>query len=873
MFRGQDTISPAPGTAVATAVTHNTRVTRRRSDGLSSLPSSVSDPQSRICSSTPLVRVQVRGKFLFKGEHKLLIRGVTYGTFAPNSEGDLFPAPQVVEADFAAMVANGFNAVRTYTLPPRWLLDLAGRFGLYVMVGMWWEQNTSFLEDMRTGRRIVDTIRAGVDACAGHPAVLCYSLGNEIPASIVRWHGKRAMERFLERLYHVVKATDPDGLFTYVNYPSTEYLQLPFLDLACFNVYLESQERFDAYLARLQNVVGDTPLLLGELGLDSRQHGEAKQVSVLDWQIRAAFGQGCAGAFAFAWTDEWFCGGRDIVDWDFGLTRRDRSAKPVLRVVREAFSEVPFAVIRQWPRVSVIVCTYNGARTLGECLSAVFRLSYPNFETIVVNDGSVDDTAQIAAGFAVRFITTENRGLSHARNVGLAAATGDIVAYLDDDAYPDPDWLKYIATALLTTNHAGVGGPNIPPPSDGPVAECVANAPGGPVHVLLSDRVAEHIPGCNMAFWKHCLEAVGGFDAQFRVAGDDVDLCWRLQEMGWDLGFVPSAVVWHHRRNSVLAYWRQQEGYGKAEALLERKWPEKYNTVGHIKWSGRLYGRGLPRLFGGTSRIYYGVWGRAPFQALDEPCPGLWNTLPAMPEWYLLMGALGLLSVSGLLWTKLWLALPIAVAAVAVTVCQAVRGAAKAVFPTRTRSRWQGVQRRSLTTLLFLLQPIARLRGRIRNGLPAWRLRATHDLALPHSRRLTYWTEQWRAPEETLQGLERALRGLGLFIQRGGPFQRWDLEVRGGMIGRARLLMTVEEHGNGKQRYRFRLWPQLRWEGVAAGLLGGALTLAAASEQAGGLAIAFALLTILLSLRWLQESAAALASLEHLLRADGIRKP
>jgi Predicted glycosyltransferases len=106
----------------------------------------------------------------------------------------------------------------------------------------------------------------------------------------------------------------------------------------------------------------------------------------------------------------------------------------------------------------------------------------------------------------------------------------------------------------------------------------VAAAPGGPIHVLLSDRRAEHIPGCNSAFRREALEAVGGFDRRFRAAGDDVDLCWRLQERGWSIGFSPSAMVWHHRRNSVRTYWRQQKGYGRAEAILERKWPERYNA-------------------------------------------------------------------------------------------------------------------------------------------------------------------------------------------------------------------------------------------------------------------------------------------------------
>src|SRR3954462_1787754 len=111
------------------------------------------------------------------------------------------------------------------------------------MVGIPWEQHVNFLADRGRKRSIEDRVRASVAACAGHPAVLCYAIGNEIPSPIVRWHGGAAIARFLERLYLAVKSEDPEGLVTYVNYPSTEYLQLPFLDFTSFNVYLESQDQ------------------------------------------------------------------------------------------------------------------------------------------------------------------------------------------------------------------------------------------------------------------------------------------------------------------------------------------------------------------------------------------------------------------------------------------------------------------------------------------------------------------------------------------------------------------------------------------------------------------------------------------------------
>jgi O-antigen biosynthesis protein len=164
-----------------------------------------------------------------------------------------------------------------------------------------------------------------VKRCAGHPALLCYAIGNEIPAPIVRWYGPRRVERFLRRLHDLAKAEDPGCLVTYVNYPTTEYLDLPFIDFISFNVYLETRERLSSYLKGVHNVAGQRPVLMAEIGLDSLRHGQAKQAQVLDWQIRTAFASGCCDAFVFACTDEWYRGGYDIK----GLEVRPDDARAV----------------------------------------------------------------------------------------------------------------------------------------------------------------------------------------------------------------------------------------------------------------------------------------------------------------------------------------------------------------------------------------------------------------------------------------------------------------------------------------------------------------------------------------------------------------
>lgn len=806
-------------------------------------------------------RVVARGKFLFVGGQKLYLKGVTYGTFRPDEAGAQFPEIRIVRRDFEAMRAHGINSIRTYTVPPAWLLDEAHTFGIYVLVGIPWEQHITFLDDHKRRKRIVDDARRAVRACHGRPAVLGYLIGNEIPASIVRWYGSKRIEGFLRQLYRAVKREDLAALVSYVNYPTTEYLDLSFLDFVCFNVYLESRDALRAYLARLQNIAGERPLVMAEVGLDSRRNGLDKQAEVLGWQIGEVFAEGCAGTFVFAWTDDWYRGGCQIEDWDFGLTERGRTPKPALLAVAHAFERVPFAADAEWPSISVVICSFNGARTIRDTLKALEGLDYPNFEVILVDDGSSDGTAAIGNEYGARVISTENRGLSSARNTGCEAATGEIVAYIDDDAYPDPQWLRYLAYRLRDSAFVGAGGPNLAPAGDGLIAECVGHAPGGPLHVLLSDTEAEHIPGCNMAFRRTALETVGGFDPIYRAAGDDVDLCWRLMEQGGKIGFHAGAVVWHHRRNSVRTYWKQQRGYGRAEALLERKWPEKYNAPGHLAWAGRIYGRGLTSAIKrAAGQIYQGHAGTAPFQSLYGSAPGLLTALPLMPEWYLLVFSLAAVSALGLAWWPLFAALPLLAAAIAVPFTQALLSATQAPLSGREGGQFMTLRLRALIALLHVLQPIARLRGRLENGLSPWRSRGS-GLIVPVPRQWEAWSESWRSPEARARAMAAALKSLGASWTPGGDFDAWDFEVRGGLFASARLLGAVEEHGGGRQMARVRAWPRPSLSAFAGIAVGAALAIGASLSGEWIAALVLGALAVMFSARLAWEAAHAMGAI------------
>lgn len=810
-------------------------------------------------------RLRVRGKFFYRGDERLTIKGVTYGPFSPESDGCEYHTPEQVDTDFAMMQVQGFNAVRVYTVPPRWLLDIAAARGLYVLIGLPWEQHAGFLDTSSVRQTVIARAVENAKICAGHPALFGFTLGNEIPASMVRWYGYRRVERFLRRMFHAVKRAVPEALITYVNYPTTEYLYLPFLDFMAMNVYLESDVKLSRYFSRLHNIAGDKPLLLAELGVDSRSKGEHQQAHMLGWQIRSTMRAGCAGAFVFSWTDEWHRGGADITDWCFGLTTRQRDPKPALSAVADAFSAGVPAASAKCPKVSVVICSYNGSRTIRFCLDGVLKLQYPDYEVIVVDDGSTDSLATIAAQYPVRLIRCENQGLSNARNVGLNAAMGKVIAYLDDDACPEPDWLNFAVDKLQHGGFVGVGGPNIAPIGDGDTATAVAHSPGGPIHVLLSDTIAEHIPGCNMTFITEALRLIGGFDKQFRVAGDDVDICWRLQSRGWRLGFAPAAVVWHKRRNSLQAYWRQQLNYGKAEALLERKWPEKYNSFGHIAWRGRLYAGGFQQYLNwGRRRIYHGTWGSALFQSVYHGSPGVLMSLAMMPEWYLGVVLLCLLLLSGFYWHP-YILVPLLMVAIGATVTQAVIGAYHSRFDQLPRTRGELTKLRLLTMWCHLMQPVARLKGRMTYGLTPWRMRRWGGMRLPIPRQWRLWCEHWHAADQRLSALERTIKAQRICVRRGGDFDAWDLTLRGGAFGGVRLHLGIEEHGAGKQLVRIAAKPvfPMVWVIVLAGLLSmGAVDMAYRSLLA---ATPTLLLAAFVAMRLLVDTGAAMAVVDKAL--------
>ena len=754
-------------------------------------------------------RPRVRGRFLIVNGARFWVKGVTYGTFRPNARGEPYPDAPRVQEDFRQMRAAGVNTVRLYTPPPDWLADLAAEAGLWIMADVCWGPRRC--DDLDNPERLAyvrQWTREHSRRLADHPAMLLFSIGNEIPPLMVRWYGKARIEGFLRELHDIVKTEAPYALTTYVNHPPTEYLTLPFLDVESHNLYLEREPELRAYLARLLALAHEKPVLLAETGLDARQHGEAAQARFLDWQIRAAFGKGLCGVTVYGWTDEWGIFGSDIEGWAFGLTDAQRQPKPALATVARLFrGDLYRTRPTPWPMVSVVVCCYNAGATLDECLRSLVTLDYPNYEVIAVDDGSTDGTHWIAQGHGVRCLRVPNGGLSRARNLGIENARGEIVAFIDSDAYADPDWLYYVVCALEEHDAAAVGGPNLSPPQDGFLAQCVDESPGNPTCVLVDNERAEHIPGCNMAFRKSAFAVAGQFDAQHRAAGDDVDLCWRVLLTEGKIVYHPAALVWHHRRPTIGGYLKQQKGYGFAEAHLQQRYPGRFNFFGYPVWKGGVYDsvhshlrqQGLPFVF--HPRIYRGAFCGAQFQTLYQPFVTWWFQIFSTAEWLTLTASLllsGLLSLvagpAGLGGTLLGLSGAMSALSVGTALLAGWRGV--------RQKRWTGVRwARGLAVIsvLHLLQPLARTVGRLQG---AWRLRKEPP-AFPDTD-LLYGNLDQR--ERWLRRLLDHMESCGWQVRACSEWDDGDLEILGPGPHRLKLTSVYEEVLERAQHYvRYRV--------------------------------------------------------------------
>ncbi|MEM7496867.1 MAG: glycosyltransferase [Pseudomonadota bacterium] len=274
------------------------------------------------------------------------------------------------------------------------------------------------------------------------------------------------------------------------------------------------------------------------------------------------------------------------------------------------------------PSISVVVNTYNRGTHLEHTLRGLTALTYPAFEVVVVNGPSTDDTAERLERWKerVKLARCAEPNLAMSRNEGIAAAAGDIVAFIDDDAIPHPRWLAALAGAYADPRVAGAGGFTIDHTgARWQVCKTVCDRFGGARHVSRffdtgplnrpGSPVYPSLLGTNSSFRRSALLSIGGFDHAFAYLLDETDVCLRLVDAGQRIVYVPEALVFHqfaasHIRNPQRvpktlypsarskAYFVQRHGHralsARAGPALERYEREIREANAYLAGEGRI---------------------------------------------------------------------------------------------------------------------------------------------------------------------------------------------------------------------------------------------------------------------------------------------
>lgn len=201
--------------------------------------------------------------------------------------------------------------------------------------------------------------------------------------------------------------------------------------------------------------------------------------------------------------------------------------------------------------VSVIIVAYNAEKTVQRCLNALEKQSFSNFELIFVNDGSTDKTEELAKAFPrVHLVrNTERLGIAKSRNVGISQAKGKLIFFTDSDCIPLPQWLEAGVAAMRKTEkwRNDTTCENNPASEPDLVTGWTLYENSYPSY---QDRVVQGKDAfftCNLGFKKKALDAVGGFDEQFNMYGEDKDLCFRILKSGGKKIFCEEMMVIHQR--------------------------------------------------------------------------------------------------------------------------------------------------------------------------------------------------------------------------------------------------------------------------------------------------------------------------------------
>jgi glycosyltransferase involved in cell wall biosynthesis len=240
-------------------------------------------------------------------------------------------------------------------------------------------------------------------------------------------------------------------------------------------------------------------------------------------------------------------------------------------------------------KFSVIIATRNVSAFLRESFSHLKQLDYKNFEVITITDDPIKNDFNLDDKFI--FITSNGSGNpSIKRNLGAKKATGDVLVFLDDDAYPTKNWLTEADKLFSDPNLYALGGPAMTPTDAGFQEELSGRvleswmASGGTTyrHRPSSEREIDDYPTVNLFVRKSAFDKVGGFDIEF-WPGEDTKLCLDLiKSNGRNFKYNPNPQVYHHRRTDFLGHLKQISRYGRHRGQFARIFPENSRVLGYF---------------------------------------------------------------------------------------------------------------------------------------------------------------------------------------------------------------------------------------------------------------------------------------------------
>jgi len=472
----------------------------------------------------------------------------------------------------------GGNTLWLGEAPSEEVLDEAADLGVMIFASVRWPWDTDFLSSTRVIADALGSYRAYLSEYAEHPALAGCFLAREIPSEVVKWMRKERVKAALEGMVRSLKSEYPDILYVYEDGPGQEHLQLSHVDLISYKLELEEGEELRPLIDHLHLVAGDRPLVLSQFSIKSGESAESlyQQKKALEEASLLFHDVGVAG-YSMA----------SYVEGPFDGAALELSDLPVFPQLKE---------LELQTFCSVIVCSHNGRHRLSYCLEALLKLRDQHYEVILVDDGSSDGTAEVAREYAeaflekgvpYRIIEHERVGLAEARNVGARKAHGSILAFTDDDAAADQDWLKWLRKSFYEGAAMCGGYGLLPLYMHGRQSE-VAKLPGRASPVLLNAQEADQVPSCNMAVYRSVWEDLGGFRPDFTLFGDGVEMGWRVMETGYRVLFAPCALVWHQPCESYRSYVRQQVKYGMAEGQLLKHYDiEREENGAH--WAAGMY--------------------------------------------------------------------------------------------------------------------------------------------------------------------------------------------------------------------------------------------------------------------------------------------